>query len=107
MHCLLSLPKRKGKNSSKANVVTVERLDIRQRIVLTRKARKTRTLKTIPTNKRHRNLKRTVKERARQICQKLNAIIGEKWVTLPGTARNLTKTPILLEKVSKIETSEN
>ena len=57
--------------------------------------------------KRHRNLKRTVKERARQICQKLNAIIAEKWVILPGTARNLAKTPILLEKVSKIETSEN
>ena len=73
--------KKKGrKNSSKADVVTVERLDIRQRTVLTRKARKKRTLKTNPTNKRHRNLRRTVKERARQICQKLNAIIAEKWV---------------------------
>ena len=71
-----------------------------------KKARKKRTLKTNLTNKRHRNLKRTIKERARQICQKLNAIITEKWVILPGTARNLAKTLILLEKVSKIETSE-
>ena len=80
--------KKKGqkKNSSKADVVTVERLDIRQRIVLTRKTRKKRTLKTNPTNKRHSNLKRMVKERAKEICQKLNAIIAEKWVILPGTA---------------------
>ena len=41
MHCLLALPKRKGrKNSLKDDVVTVERLDIKQQIVLTRKARK-------------------------------------------------------------------
>ena len=57
-HCLLALPKRKGrKNSSKADVVTVKRLDIRHRTVLTRKARKKRTLKTNLTKKRHRNLK--------------------------------------------------
>ena len=63
-----SPPKKKGrKNSSKANVVTVERLDTKQRIVLTRKARKKRTLKTNPTKRRHKNLKRMVKERARQI----------------------------------------
>ena len=100
--------KKKGqKNSSKADVVTVERLDIRQRIVLTRKTRKKRTLKTNQTNKRQSNLKRMVKERAKEICQKLNAIIVEKWVILPGTARNLAKTPILLEKVSKIASSEN
>ena len=38
MHCLLALSKRKGrKNSSKVDVVPVERLDIRQRTVLTRK----------------------------------------------------------------------
>ena len=69
--------------------------------------KKKRTLKTNPTNKRHRNLKRMVKEKVRQICQKLNALIAEKWVILPGTARNLAKTPILLKKVSKIESSEN
>ena len=41
MHCLLALPKRKGrKNSLKDDVATVERLDTRQRIVLIRKARK-------------------------------------------------------------------
>ena len=72
-----------------------------------KKVRKKKTLKTNPTNKRHRNLKRTVKARAKEICQKLNAIIAEKWVILPGTAQNLAKTPILLEKVSKIETSKN
>ena len=108
MPCLLALPKRKGrKNTSKADVVTVERLDIRQRIVLTRRTRKKRTLKTNPTNKRHSNLKRMAKERAKEICQKLNAIIVEKWVILPRNARNLAKTPILLEKVSKFATSEN
>ena len=62
--------KKGQKNSSKADVVTVERLDIRQQIVLTRKTRKKSALKTNPTNKRHRNLKRMVKARARQICQK-------------------------------------
>ena len=59
--------KKKGqKNSLKDNMVTVERLDTKKRSVLTRKARKKRTLKTNPTTKRHKNLKRTVKERARQ-----------------------------------------
>ena len=51
--------------------------------------------------------KKDSKGKARQTCQKLNAIIAEKWVILPGTAQNLTKTPILLEKVSRIKTSEN
>ena len=70
--------------------------------------KKKRTLKTNPTtNKRHRNLKRMVKERVRQICQELNALIAEKWVILPGTVQNLAKTPISLEKVSRIETLEN
>ena len=78
MHCLLALPKRKGtKSSLKDDVATVERLDTRQQIVLTRKARKKRTQKTNLTKRRHKNLKRTVKERARLICQKLNAICGE------------------------------
>ena len=41
MHCLIALPKRNGrKNSLKDDVATVERLDTRQQIVLTRKARK-------------------------------------------------------------------
>ena len=41
MHCLLALPKRKGrKNSLKDDVATVERLDTKQLIVLIRKARK-------------------------------------------------------------------
>ena len=41
MHCLLALPKRKGrKNRLKDDVATVEILDTRQRIVLTRKAKK-------------------------------------------------------------------
>ena len=73
MHCLLALLKRRGtKTSIKDDVATVERLDTKQRIVHTRKARKKRTQKTNLTKKRHRNLKRTVKERARLICQKLN-----------------------------------
>ena len=50
--------------------------------------------------------KKDGKGKGKEICQKLNAIIAEKWVILPGTARNLAKTPILLEKVSKIATSE-
>ena len=84
--------KKKGQESSlKADVVTVERLDTNQPIVLTRKAIKKRTLKTNPTKRRHRNLKRTAKEKGRQICQKLNAIIVEKWVILPGTAQSSHK----------------
>ena len=68
MHCLLALLKRRGrKSSSKDNVATVERLDTKQRIVPTRKARKKKTLKTSPRKKRHKNLKRTIRERAKQI----------------------------------------
>ena len=60
--------KKKGqKNSSKDDVATVERLDTKQRIVLTRKARKKRTLKTNPSKRRRKNLKRIVRERARLI----------------------------------------
>ena len=84
--------KKKGpKNSLKDYVVTVERLDTNQRIVPTRKARKKRTLKTSLTKKRRINLRRTIKERAKLICQKLSALIVEKWVILPGTARNRAK----------------
>ena len=50
--------KKKGqKNSLKDDVATVERLDTKQLIVLTREARKKRTLKTKPTKRRHKNLK--------------------------------------------------
>ena len=68
-YALFATPaKKKGqKNSLKDDVVTVERLDTKQQIVLTRKARKKRTLKTNLTKKRHKNLKRIVKERARLI----------------------------------------
>ena len=58
--------KRGRKNSSKDDVATVERLDTKQRIVLTRKARKKKTLKTSP-KKETQNLKRTIRERAKQI----------------------------------------
>ena len=92
MHCLLALQKRRGrKHSLKDNVANVERLDTKQRIVPRRKARKKRTLKTSPTKKRRKNLRRTIKERAKLICQKLSALIVEKWVILPGTARNRVK----------------
>ena len=87
--------KKKGaKNSLKDDVVTVERLDTKQRIVPTKKARKKRTLKTSLTKKRHRNLRKTTKERAKLICQKLSVLIVEKWVILPGTVRNHAKTLI-------------
>ena len=100
--------KKKGhKNSLKDNVATVERLDASQRIVLTRKARKRRTQKTNLTRRRHKNLKRTVKERARLICQKLNVMIAEKWVILHGTAQSHAKMLILLEKMSKTGNSPN
>ena len=64
----------------------VERLDTRQQIVLIRKARKKRTQRTNLTKRRHKNLKRIVRERARPICQNLNVIIVEKWVILLRTA---------------------
>ena len=87
--------KKKGpKNSLKDDVVTVERLDTKQRIVLTKKARKKRTLKTSLTKKRHKNLTKTTKERAKLICQKLSVLIVEIWVILPGTVRNRAKTLI-------------
>ena len=41
--------------------------------------------------KRRKNLRRTIKARAKLICQKLSALIVEKWVILPGTARNRAK----------------
>ena len=54
--------KKKGqKNSSKDDVATVERLDTKQRIALTRKARKKKTLKTNPTKRRHKNQKKDSK----------------------------------------------
>ena len=50
--------------------------------------------------RRHKNLKWTVKERARPICQKLNVIIAEKCVILLGTAQSHAKTLILLKIMS-------
>ena len=41
--------------------------------------------------RRHKNLKRTVKERARSICQKLDAIIVVNWVILLRTAKATQK----------------
>ena len=67
MHCLVALPKRKGrKNSLKDDVATVERLDTKQLIVLTRKA-KQEDSQDKTDKRRHKNLKRIVKERARPI----------------------------------------
>ena len=57
--------------------------------------------------RRHKNLKRTVKERARLICQKLDATIMVNWVILLGTAQNHTKMLTLLEKMSKTGNSPN
>ena len=51
--------------------------------------------------------KRTVKERARLICQKLNVIIVENWVISLETAQSHAKTLILLEKMSKTGNSPN
>ena len=108
MHCWLALPKRKGrKNSLKDDVATVERLDTRQRIVVTRKARKKRSQRTNPTKMRHKNQNRIVRERERPIRQKLNVIIVVKWVIWLGTVRSHAKTLILHEKVSKTENSAN
>ena len=86
--------KRGRKNSLKDDVVTVERLDTKQRIVPIKRARKKRTLKTSLPKKRHRNLRKTTKERAKLICQKLSVLIVEKWVILPGTVQNHAKTLI-------------
>ena len=67
-YALFASPAKKGrKNSSKDDVATVERLDTKQITVLTRKARKRRTLKTNPTKKRHKYLKRIIRERAKPI----------------------------------------
>ena len=72
MHCLLALPKRKArKNSSKDDVATVERLDTKQLIVLTRKARKKRTLKTNLTKKSPKNLKKDSKGKGKTDMTKI------------------------------------
>ena len=46
--------KKKEKNSLKDDVATVEILDTRQQIVLTRKARKNKSQRTNPTKKIHK-----------------------------------------------------
>ena len=72
MHCLLALPKRKGrKNSLKDDVATVERLDTRQQIVLTRKARKKRTQRTNLTKRRHKNPKKDSKGKGKTDMSKI------------------------------------
>ena len=72
MHCLLALPKRKGrKNSLKDDVVTVERLDTRQQIVLTRKARRKRTLKTNLTKKETQKPKKDIKAKGKTDMTKI------------------------------------
>ena len=65
---LFTSPAKKGrKNSSKDNVATVERWDTMQLIVLTRKARKKGDSQDKSDKRRHKNLKRIVRERARPI----------------------------------------
>ena len=76
MRCLQALPRRKGtKNNLKDDVAIVESLDTMQRIAPIRKVVRKRALMTNLKKRRHKNLKRTVKERSRPICQKLDAII--------------------------------
>ena len=43
-----------------------------------KKTKKKRTQTANPTKRRHKNLKRIVREKSRLICQKLNVIIAEK-----------------------------
>ena len=50
---------------------------------------------------------KALKERARLICQNLDATIVVNWVILLGTAQNHVKTLILLEKMSKTGNSPN
>ena len=57
--------------------------------------------------RRHKNLKRTVKERARLICQNLDATIVVNWVIFLRTAQSHAKMLILLEKMSKTGNSPN
>ena len=86
MHCLLALPKRKGrKNSLKDDVATVERLDTRQRIVLTRKAKKEDS-KDKSDKGETQKPKKDSKGKGKTDMSKLNVIIVEKWVILLGTA---------------------
>ena len=72
MHCLLVLLKRRGrKNSLKDDVVTVERLDTKQRIVPTKKARKKRTFKTSLTKKRRKKPKKDNKGKGKTDMSKI------------------------------------
>ena len=106
MRCLLTLPRRKEK-SLKDDVAIVESLDTKQRIVPTRKVVTKRALKTHLKKGDTPNLKRTVKERARPICQSLDGTIVVNWVILLRTARNHAKILILLEKMGETGNSLN
>ena len=102
MHCLQALPTRKGiKNSSKDDVAIVESLDTKQRTAPTRKVARKRVQRINLEKRRHRRLKGTIKERARLICQKLDAINVVNLDILHGTAQSPTRMLILLEKMSK------
>ena len=72
MHCLQALLKRSGrKNISKDDVATVERLDTKQRVVLTRKARKKRTLKINLTKKETQKPKKDNKGKGKTDMSKI------------------------------------
>ena len=107
MYCLLALPKRKGrKNSLKDDVATVERLDTRQQIVLTRKPKKEES-KDKSDKKETQKPKKDSKGKGKTDMKKLNVIITEKWVILLMNARSHAKTLIYFEKVSETENSSN
>ena len=93
--------KKGHKDSSKDDVAIVESLDTKQQIAPTRKVARKRVLRINLTKRRHRRLKGTIKERARLICQKLDAIIVVNWDILHGTARSPVIMLILLKKMSK------
>ena len=65
---------------------------------MTRKAREKRTLKTNPTKRRCKNIKRIVRERTSPICQNLNGIIAKKRVNFAQDSLKPRKNTNLVRK---------
>ena len=108
MHCLLALPKKKGhKKQFKGRCGYCGELGHKAANCPNKKRKQKEDSKDKSEKRRHKNLKRKVKERERLICQKLGAIIVVNWVIFLGTAQSHAKMLILLEKMSKTGNSPN
>ena len=89
-YALFNSPAKKKGGSSKDDVAAVERLDTKQRIVPTRKARKKKTLKTSP-KKETQKPKKDNKGKGKTDMTKIKCFNCGEMGHFPGTVRNPTK----------------